>query len=90
MTKNNLKLLASAWTAPKWMKTNGEYAGFGFLKQEMYQTWADYFVKFLDRYKDQGIEFWGVTTGNEPHTVIMPGNKINIVGWNASEMVATA
>lgn len=68
------------------MKTNGEYADYGFLKQEMFQAWADYFVKFLDSYKNEGVEFWGITTGNEPHTAV-PGMKINSVAWNASDMV---
>ena len=70
------------------MKTNGEYAGFGYLKEEAYQTWADYFVKFLDGYQDEDIHFWGITTGNEPHTILVPGNKINTVGWNATELVS--
>lgn len=41
----SLLLLGSAWTAPPWMKTNNDYTGFGFLKQEHYQTWADYHLK---------------------------------------------
>ncbi|KAJ3647974.1 hypothetical protein Zmor_019815 [Zophobas morio] len=86
LSESKLELFASAWTAPKWMKTNGEYAGFGYLKEEAYQTWADYFVKFLDGYQDEDIHFWGITTGNEPHTILVPGNKINTVGWNATEL----
>nr|CAH7746783.1 unnamed protein product [Callosobruchus chinensis] len=47
----NLRLLSSAWTAPKWMKSNGKYTGpVSFLKEEYYQQWADYHVKFLDGY----------------------------------------
>ncbi|EFA07058.2 lysosomal acid glucosylceramidase [Tribolium castaneum] len=86
LTGNNLKLFASAWTAPTWMKTNGEYTGFGFLKEEMFQTWANYFVKFLDEYEEQGVEFWGITTGNEPSLALVPLNQINSVGWDATEM----
>jgi glucosylceramidase len=86
LTENNLRLFASAWTAPTWMKTNGEYAGYGFLLEEMYQTWADYFVKFLDSYQSEGIEFWGITTGNEPGLAMVPLNKISNVGWNSTQM----
>lgn len=44
-----LKLFASAWSAPKWMKTNGDLAGRGRLKgnpgQPYYKTWAQYYVR---------------------------------------------
>ncbi|KAJ3636627.1 hypothetical protein MTP99_000152 [Tenebrio molitor] len=48
--------------------------------------WADYFVKFLDSYQSEGIEFWGITTGNEPNLVMAPLNQINTVGWNSTQM----
>jgi glucosylceramidase len=37
------------------MKTNGDYSGFGFLKSEYYQTWADYLVKWV-------TELWSATS----------------------------
>lgn len=86
MTNDEMLLLASAWTAPKWMKTNGEYAGHGFLIREFYQLWVDYMVKFLDVYKSYGFEFWGITTGNEP-SLALPGMEINTVGWAPWDMV---
>ncbi|CAH1363810.1 unnamed protein product, partial [Tenebrio molitor] len=86
LTENNLRLFASTWTAPKWMKTNGEYAGYGFLLEEMYQAWANYFVKFLNSYQSEGIEFWGITTGNEPSLAMAPLDQINTVGWNSTQM----
>ena len=70
------------------MKTNEEYAGTGFLKPEMYQVWADYFRKFLDVYEDQGIDFWGITTGNEPSLAIFSFMGINSVGWFPWTMVS--
>ena len=30
------------------------------------QTWADYFVKFIEAYEAEGIPVWGVTIQNEP------------------------
>jgi hypothetical protein len=87
LSEGKLELFASAWTAPKWMKTNGQYAGFGFLHENMYQAWAEYYVKFLDSYQEQGIEFWGLTTGNEPSLGIVPFTKINSVGWSPTMMV---
>ncbi|XP_021936125.1 glucosylceramidase-like isoform X2 [Zootermopsis nevadensis] len=81
LSDRRLHLVAGAWTAPPWMKTNDDYSGFGFLKDEYYQTWADYLVKFLDEYKKQGIEFWGISTGNEPINGILPVNRFNSMGW---------
>jgi hypothetical protein len=87
LSEGKLELFASAWAAPKWMKTNGQYAGFGFLHENMYQAWADYYVKFLDSYQEQGIEFWGLTTGNEPSLGMIPFFKISSVGWLPKMMV---
>lgn len=71
------------------MKTNGEYAGMnGKLKREFYQVWANYFLKFLDAYKKEGITFWGITTGNEPNTGFFPFVKIPTVAWTSEEQVS--
>ena len=47
-------MFASPWNAPAWMKSNHEVNGKGFLLPEFYPAWANYFVKFLDHYKEQG------------------------------------
>ncbi|VEN46551.1 unnamed protein product, partial [Callosobruchus maculatus] len=79
----DLKLFSSAWTAPKWMKTNGKYTGpVSFLKEEYYQQWADYHVKFLDAYSEQNVTFWGMTTGNEPLSGIL-NMPVPSVAWVA-------
>ncbi|VEN61154.1 unnamed protein product, partial [Callosobruchus maculatus] len=79
----DLKLFSSAWTAPKWMKTNGKYTGpVSFLKEEYYQQWADYHVRFLDAYSDQNVTFWGMTTGNEPLSGIL-NMPVPSVAWVA-------
>lgn len=70
------------------MKTNNEYYGFGFLKANMYQVWANYFIKFLEAYKTEDIKFWGVTTGNEPSLSLFPTTKINSIGWTHTQMVS--
>lgn len=44
-----LKLFASPWSAPAWMKTNNEMENGGNLKGDVngpyYITWANYFVR---------------------------------------------
>ena len=66
---NEMKLFASPWSPPAWMKTNNNMLEGGSLKPEYFQTWADYFVKFFDAYKKQGIDFCGLTVQNEPLAV---------------------
>ncbi|NXP52807.1 GLCM Glucosylceramidase, partial [Heliornis fulica] len=70
MAKRPLSLYASPWTSPVWMKTNGAMTGRGTLKgspgDKYHQTWAKYFVRFLDEYAKHNLTFWAVTAGNEP------------------------
>ncbi|MFE6976998.1 ricin-type beta-trefoil lectin domain protein [Streptomyces sp. NPDC057682] len=60
-----LTTVASPWTAPAWMKDSGQLNG-GWLKAENYGTYADYFVKYLQAYRDQGVPVDYVTAQNEP------------------------
>jgi glucosylceramidase len=61
-----LKLFASPWSPPAWMKTNGDMLQGGQLKPEYADTWARYFVRFVQEYEKQGIPIWGLTVQNEP------------------------
>ncbi len=65
-SKNNLKLFASPWSPPAWMKTNNNMLQGGKLKPEYYQSWADYYVKFIREYEKEGLAMWGLTVQNEP------------------------
>jgi len=60
-----IKILGSPWSAPAWMKTNGDLKG-GSLKPEYYDTYAQYFVKFIAGMKAAGIRIDAVTPQNEP------------------------
>lgn len=62
----NLKLFASPWTPPAWMKDNNDMLHGGHLKKEYYAAWANYFIKFIEAYKAEGINVWGVSVQNEP------------------------
>jgi glucosylceramidase len=61
-----LTLFASPWSPPAWMKDNKEMLHGGKLMPEYYQTWANYFVRFIRAYEKEGIPIWGVTIQNEP------------------------
>lgn len=62
----NLKLFASPWSPPAWMKTTGEMNHGGKLKPEYRQAWADYYVRYIQEYGQEGIPIWGLTVQNEP------------------------
>ena len=64
-SKDGFKLLSSPWTAPPWMKDNGDYRG-GKLLPEYYDSWALFFSKYIDAYQAEGIDIWGFTVENEP------------------------
>jgi glucosylceramidase len=61
----DINVMASPWTAPPWMKTNGQYKG-GKLKTECYDVYADYFVKYIEAFADHGIRIDAITPQNEP------------------------
>ncbi|XP_068226099.1 lysosomal acid glucosylceramidase-like [Palaemon carinicauda] len=87
MTEKGLNIFASPWSAPAWMKTNNDYIGFGQLLKEMYQPWANYFIKFLDGYAANGVKIWGLTAENEPAAGYIPFYPFNCMGFTAKEQL---
>ena len=65
ISKDGFKIIASPWTAPPWMKDNNDWRG-GKLLPQYRETWALYFSKYINAYKKEGIDIWGVTVENEP------------------------
>lgn len=61
----NIKLLATSCTAPPWMKTNNSYVG-GKLTPAYYGVFGNYFVKYFQAMKAQGITIDAMTPQNEP------------------------
>ncbi|MFL9843625.1 RICIN domain-containing protein [Flavobacterium rhizosphaerae] len=76
----NIKILATPWSAPYWMKTNNGWVG-GSLLTSRYSTYADYFVKYFQAMQAQGIYLWGITPQNEPEN---PYNEPSMT-MNSSE-----
>lgn len=70
-----VKIIASPWSAPPWMKSNGSYVA-GRLKPEAYPAYAQYFVKYLETMRAQGIHISAVTPQNEPQN---PRNEPSMV-----------
>ena len=61
----SIKILATPWSAPTWMKTNNATIG-GELLPQYYDTYADYFVKYIEAMAAQGITIEAITIQNEP------------------------
>jgi len=60
-----IKILGSPWSAPAWMKTNGNVRG-GALKPEFYPAYALYLVKYIQAMASDGITIGAITIQNEP------------------------
>jgi glucosylceramidase len=61
----SIKILGSPWSAPTWMKTNNSFIG-GSLQPQYYAAYAQYFVKYIQQMKLQGITIDAITPQNEP------------------------
>lgn len=83
ISNDGFRIISSPWTAPPWMKDNNDWVG-GKLLKEYYPTWALYFSKYIEAYKEEGIDIWGVTFENEP---LGNGNSWESMHYSAEEMV---
>lgn len=70
-----IKILASPWSPPTWMKTNNASKG-GSLKPEYYDAYAKYFVKYVQEMQKEGITIDAITVQNEP---LHPGNNPSLL-----------
>ena len=77
----DITLLATPWTAPRWMKDNAAYVG-GSLLPAYYQAYANYFVKYIQAMKAEGITIAAVTPQNEP---LNPNNNPSLSMTAAQE-----
>ena len=61
----NIKIMAVPWSAPSWMKSNYTTIGSS-LFPTYYTSYAQYFVKYIQAMKAQGISIDAVCPQNEP------------------------
>lgn len=71
----NIKFMGSPWSPPKWMKDNKDTRG-GSLLREFYESYANYFVKYIEGMAAEGIAIDAVTVQNEP---LHPGNNPSLL-----------
>jgi len=67
----NIKIMATPWSPPVWMKDNNSFIG-GSLQPQYYGVYAQYFVKYIQKMKAEGITIDAVCPQNEP---LHPGNN---------------
>lgn len=70
-----IKIMGSPWSPPVWMKDNGSSKG-GSLQPKYHQVYAEYFVKYIQAMKAQGIVIDAITPQNEP---LHPGNNPSLL-----------
>ncbi|XP_013167366.1 PREDICTED: glucosylceramidase-like [Papilio xuthus] len=81
-----LQLVGTVWSPPDWMKNNYGDSGVNRLKDEYMGTYALYFLKFLELYKENNIPFWAITTTNEPLNGVIPLGDFQHLGWTVEKM----
>ncbi|WP_304201538.1 glycoside hydrolase family 30 beta sandwich domain-containing protein [Flavobacterium alvei] len=71
----NIKIIATPWSPPVWMKDNNSFIG-GSLQPKYYGVYANYFVKYIQQMKAEGITIDAITPQNEP---LHPGNNPSLL-----------
>ena len=66
MEYGDIEILVSPWSPPPYMKTNGQMNRGGKLKEEYFELWSEYYVKFIEKYREKGINITTITVQNEP------------------------
>lgn len=89
-----IKIIASPWSAPAWMKDTGhltfggrlrfgEFTGNGYTDENRFEyIYAQYFIRYIEEYNKLGIPIYGLTIQNEPSNAAHWPAMI----WTASEL----
>lgn len=67
--KASLTFFASPWSPPKFMKNTKMLSFGGKLRDKYKPTMANYFVNYINSYKNEGINISFVTVQNEPNAI---------------------
>ncbi|MDP3357722.1 MAG: glycoside hydrolase family 30 beta sandwich domain-containing protein [Lutibacter sp.] len=70
-----IKIMGSPWSPSVWMKDNNSSIG-GSLQPKYYGVYAQYFVKYIQKMKAEGITVDAITIQNEP---LHPGNNPSLL-----------
>ncbi|MGV3696685.1 glycoside hydrolase family 30 protein [Flavobacterium sp.] len=83
----NIKIMATPWSPPVWMKDNNSTIG-GSLQPQYYGVYAQYFVKYIQKMQEEGIRIDAITPQNEP---LHPGNNpsMSMTALQQAEFIKT-
>ncbi|NUM35313.1 MAG: hypothetical protein HUU50_12255 [Candidatus Brocadiae bacterium] len=76
ISPGRIKIFASPWSPPAWMKTQKHLYGKqgGVLRHDCYDVYAEYFIRFLQAYQAKGTPVYCITIQNEPeYAPLYPG-----------------
>lgn len=94
---SHLKIFGSPWSAPAWMKQTRTLHG-SYLAPANYQTYANYFVRYVQGYAAHSLPIYAVTLQNEPLNTTTaypamrmdPANQIDFLKNNIGPAFQTA
>jgi glucosylceramidase len=92
-----LKVMASPWSAPGWMKSNDSLVQ-GSLKPEAFDAFARYLNRYVDAMKQEGVSVSALTLQNEPHFEpkdypgmrVDPAKRAAFIGGHLGPLLARA
>src|SRR2546422_4406558 len=82
-----LKVAALPWSPPAWMKTTGTMNGGGVMTT-YFPSLAQYFVKFIQAYQQQGISIYAISVQNEPLFSTTSYPSESLPATDASDFIA--
>lgn len=85
----NLKIIASPWSPPGWMKTSGSMIQ-GALLPSAYAPLAKYFVQFVQQYEAAGVPIYAITMQNEPMYIPNDYPGMNLTAREQSEFLGNS
>jgi len=90
LTQGRLQLFAAPWSAPGWMKTNGNMVGGapvqGAIDGPYFQAYGQYYIRFFEEYWKRGVMFWALSLQNEPSNGRNPYMRYQSTFWNGTMM----
>lgn len=84
----DVTFMASPRSAPAWMKKNQSMLGGGYLKDDLEEVYADYLVKFVEEYKNNGVDISRLTILNEPSVGALSYPTMDMTGEQAARITA--
>lgn len=84
----DITFIAVPWSAPAWMKTNKSLIG-GSLDEQYNDAYAEYILRFVQAYAEEGIEIDLVCILNEPYIQGVAYPSMNMDGLQAADIISS-